>query len=128
MVVSGNNAKKTEYILKAVEAGINVLADKPMVITPDEFPKLEQAFKVAQEKGVLLYDIMTERFEITTMLQRELSKIQDSFWHIANRTRRRTCHYKGKCPSFFENRIGQSHSNVRHGFLIPNSRAKELWM
>jgi predicted dehydrogenase len=73
MVVSGNNAKKTDYILKTIEAGINVLADKPMVITPEEFPKLEQAFQVAAEKGVLLYDIMTERHEITTMLQRELS-------------------------------------------------------
>jgi predicted dehydrogenase len=74
MVVSGNNAKKTDYILKTIEAGINVLADKPMVITPEEFPKLEQAFQVAAEKGVLLYDIMTERHEITTMLQRELSQ------------------------------------------------------
>jgi predicted dehydrogenase len=74
MVVAGNNAIKTDYILKTIEAGINVLADKPMVITPEEFPKLEQAFQVAAEKGVLLYDIMTERHEITTILQRELSK------------------------------------------------------
>lgn len=74
MVTAGNNAIKTDYILKTIEAGINVLADKPMVITPGEFPKLEQAFQVAAEKGVLLYDIMTERHEITTMLQRELSK------------------------------------------------------
>jgi predicted dehydrogenase len=74
MVTAGNNAIKTDYILKTIEAGINVLADKPMVITPDEFPKLEQAFQVAAEKGVLLYDIMTERHEITTILQRELSQ------------------------------------------------------
>ena len=50
MIVSGNNAKKTEFIGKTIEAGINVLADKPMVITPDEFPKIEQAFKTAEEK------------------------------------------------------------------------------
>ena len=79
MVVAGNNAKKTEYILKAVEDGINVLSDKPMVISPGEFPKLEQAFRVAEEKGVLLYDIMTERYEVTTILQRELSKIPEVF-------------------------------------------------
>ncbi len=79
MVTAGNNAIKTDYILQTVQAGINVLADKPMVITPGEFPKLEQAFKVAQENGVLLYDIMTERYEITTILQRELSMIQDVF-------------------------------------------------
>lgn len=79
MMTAGNNAKKTDYILKTIEAGINVLADKPMVITPDEFVKLEKAFKVAEEKGVLLYDIMTERHEITTMLQRELSMIPEVF-------------------------------------------------
>jgi predicted dehydrogenase len=79
MVTAGNNAIKTDYILKTIEAGINVLADKPMVITPDEFPKLEQAFQVAAEKGVLLYDIMTERHEITTILQRELSQKPEVF-------------------------------------------------
>lgn len=79
MNVAGNNSIKTDYILKTIEAGINVLADKPMVITPDEFPKLEKAFKIAEEKGVLLYDIMTERHEITTMLQRELSQLPEVF-------------------------------------------------
>ena len=79
MVTAGNNAKKTDYILETIEAGINVLADKPMVITPDEFPMLEEAFKVAEENEVLLYDIMTERYEITTMIQRELSLIPEVF-------------------------------------------------
>jgi len=79
MMVAGNNAKKTEYIQKAVEAGINVFADKPMVITPEAFPMLEQAFRTAEEKGVLLYDIMTERHEITTIIQRELTKIPEVF-------------------------------------------------
>jgi len=79
LVTAGNNAIKTDYILKTIEAGINVLADKPMVITPEEFPKLEQAFKVADEKGVLLYDIMTERHEISNILQRELSMLTDVF-------------------------------------------------
>jgi len=79
LVVSGNNAKKTEYILEAVKAGIHVLADKPMVITPDEFPMLEKAFATASQKRVLLYDIMTERHEITTILQKELSQIPEVF-------------------------------------------------
>ena len=79
MNMAGNNAKKTEYIYKTIEAGINVLADKPMVIFPEEFPKLEKAFQMAEEKGVLLYDIMTERHEITTMLQRELSQMPEVF-------------------------------------------------
>ena len=37
MITAGNNAKKTEYILKTLQNGINILADKPMVITPEEF-------------------------------------------------------------------------------------------
>ena len=43
-------------------------------ITPADFAKLQQAFELAAANRVLLYDIMTERFEITTMLQRELSQ------------------------------------------------------
>jgi predicted dehydrogenase len=82
MITAGNNQKKTEYILQTVEAGINVLADKPMVITPDEFPLLMQAFKTAEENGVLLYDIMTERYEITTLLQKEFSQIQEVFGQL----------------------------------------------
>ncbi len=74
VVLAGNNRIKTDYIKKSVEAGLNVLADKPMVITPENFPVLEEAFKIAAEKGVLLYDIMTERYEITTMMQKELSQ------------------------------------------------------
>lgn len=79
MMVAGNNARKTEYIQKAVRAGLNVLADKPMVISPDDFPVLEQAFKTAGEKGMLLYDIMTERYEITSIVQRELANTFDVF-------------------------------------------------
>jgi len=74
VVIAGNNARKTEYILRSVQAGLNVLADKPMVITADQFPRLQQAFAVAASNHVLLYDIMTERYEITTVLQRELSQ------------------------------------------------------
>ncbi|HEX3166727.1 MAG TPA: putative oxidoreductase C-terminal domain-containing protein [Chitinophagaceae bacterium] len=79
VVLSGNNAKKTEYILKALEAGFNVLADKPMAITPEDFELLKKAFDVAKEKDLLLYDIMTERFEINTILQREISMIPEIF-------------------------------------------------
>ena len=75
MVTAGNNAKKTEYIKRTLDAGINVLADKPMAIDADNFELLKECFTVAEKKGVLLYDIMTERFEISSILQRELSRI-----------------------------------------------------
>jgi predicted dehydrogenase len=79
VVISGNNAHKAEYILSSIDAGFNVLADKPMVITPPDLEKLKQAFAHAEKKGTLLYDIMTERFEITSILQRELSQRPELF-------------------------------------------------
>jgi predicted dehydrogenase len=79
VVLSGNNKKKTEYILGSLQNQLNVLADKPMVIDSKGFQKLKQAFEVAATNDLLLYDIMTERFEITTMLQRELSMLPQVF-------------------------------------------------
>lgn len=74
VVISGNNAKKTQYIARAVEAGFNVLSDKPMAITDADFSVLTDAFARAAQRKVLLCDIMTERHEITTTLQRALSR------------------------------------------------------
>ena len=102
MVTAGNNGKKTNYILKTVEAGINVLADKPMVISPEEFPKLEKAFQVAEENGVLLYDIMTERHEITTMLQRELSQLPEVFGTLQKGTTENPAITKESVHHFFK--------------------------
>jgi predicted dehydrogenase len=86
VMTSGNNQKKTEYILASVQNGLHVLADKPMVITPDEFPMLLEAFQEAEKNGVLLYDVMTERYEITTLLQKELSRIEALFGSLEKGT------------------------------------------
>lgn len=86
MVVSGDNAKKIEYIKAAADAGINIFADKPMVINAADFPVLEEAFQSAEANDVLLYDIMTERHEITTIIQRELSKIPEVFGALKDGT------------------------------------------
>jgi predicted dehydrogenase len=74
VVLAGKSMQKTDYILRSVQAGLNVLADKPMVVRPEDLPKLQEAFAAAASNHVLLYDIMTERFEITTLLQREFSR------------------------------------------------------
>lgn len=79
VVLSGNNQKKSEYILRSLQNGFNVLADKPMAIDSKGFEQLKQAFDVAKKNDLQLYDIMTERFEITTELQRELSMIPEIF-------------------------------------------------
>jgi predicted dehydrogenase len=86
VVLAGNNRLKTDYIKKSVEAGLNVFSDKPMVISPDKFGELEEAFKIAQQKGVLLYDIMTGRFEINSILLKELSQLPEIFGKLQNGT------------------------------------------
>ena len=82
LVVSGNNEKKTEYISAAIDAGINVYADKPMAINSTDFKLLVNAFDEAKAKDVLLYDIMTERYEITTIVQRRLSMNPEVFGEL----------------------------------------------
>src|SRR5438094_10222708 len=79
IVLSGNNKRKAEYILRSLQNGLNVLADKPMTIDSKGFEQLKQAFDVAQKNNLVLYDIMTERFEITSILQPELSMIPEIF-------------------------------------------------
>ncbi|MCB9056173.1 MAG: oxidoreductase [Chitinophagales bacterium] len=79
VVLSGNNKKKSEYIVSSLQNGFNVFADKPMVINSKGFEKLKEAFAVAKKNDLLLYDIMTERYEITTQLQKELSMIPEIF-------------------------------------------------
>ena len=102
VVVSGNNSAKTDYIFRAVEAGFNVLADKPMVISPEKFPLLVRAFEEARENDVLLYDIMTERYEITTILQRELSRIEDLFGELREGTEEEPAVTKESVHHFFK--------------------------
>src|SRR3954451_2683448 len=53
VVLAGNNRQKTEYIKKAIDAGFNVLGDKPMAIDFENFKLLEQAFTEANEKKLL---------------------------------------------------------------------------
>ncbi len=79
VMLAGNNLKKTEYIKRSIDAGFNVYADKPMAIDSKSFEELKSAFSAAEKKKLLLYDIMTERFEITTMLQKEFSLIPEVF-------------------------------------------------
>jgi predicted dehydrogenase len=82
VVLSGNNRKKAEYITKSISSGFNVLADKPMIIDPLDFPALQAAFSDAGSKGLLLYDIMTERYEVTTILQKLLSQKAELFGQL----------------------------------------------
>lgn len=82
VVLAGNNQKKIDYIKSSIDAGLNVYADKPMVIDAAGYEILKQAFDTADQKNLLLYDIMTERYEITTMLQKELAHLPEVFGEL----------------------------------------------
>ncbi len=72
VVLAGRNRIKIGKINASLEAGLNVLSDKPWIIRSQDFAALEQALATADEKGLIAYDIMTERHEITTIIQKEL--------------------------------------------------------
>lgn len=54
-----------------------------MCISSKDFEQLVITFKTAEKNNVLLYDIMTERSEITTILQKELINDQELFGKFA---------------------------------------------
>jgi predicted dehydrogenase len=71
VVFTGRNRAKIDRILAALKAGLHVLADKPWIITSADMPKLQEALSLAAQKNLAAYDIMTERYEVTSELQRE---------------------------------------------------------
>ncbi|WP_436487681.1 putative oxidoreductase C-terminal domain-containing protein [Chitinophaga sp. ARDCPP14] len=79
VVLAGNNRLKPAYISHAVRAGMHVLADKPMAIDVEGFDSLQSSFAMAAANKVQLYDIMTERYDIHNVLQRELLQLPELF-------------------------------------------------
>ncbi|WP_025765286.1 putative oxidoreductase C-terminal domain-containing protein [Dyadobacter tibetensis] len=102
VVLAGNNQKKTDIIKKSVDAGLNVLADKPMAIDSEGFELLQEAFSSAEKNNVLLYDIMTERYEITNTLQRELAAIPEIFGEMQKGTPENPAVIKESVHHFFK--------------------------
>ena len=68
VAIAGKNNTKMEHIESLKRSGFSVLADKPWTIDDASLPLLRAA---AKDERPFIDDIMTERFEITTMLQRE---------------------------------------------------------
>ncbi|HJZ56707.1 MAG TPA: putative oxidoreductase C-terminal domain-containing protein [Gemmataceae bacterium] len=87
VVLSGRNRPKIDLMLAAVGNSLNVLADKPWVVEAADLPKLEELLRAADTREVLVWDVMTERHEVTTKLQRELVRDRDIFgdWQAGTR-------------------------------------------
>ena len=105
VVLAGNNKLKPHYIKASIDSGLNVFADKPMAINSESFELLKEAFAAAEKNNLLLYDIMTERFEITTILQREFSLLPEVFGTLQKGTKgdpavtKESVHYFSKMVS-----------------------------
>jgi predicted dehydrogenase len=72
VVIAGHSGNKMDRIRASLDAGLNVLADKPWIIHAAQLPALEAALDLADRSGLVAYDIMTERFEPSTIIQRNL--------------------------------------------------------
>ena len=107
VVLAGNNGKKTGYVKAAVDAGINVLSDKPMAIDQKRFKLLEQTLDEAAEKGVMVYDIMTERSEVNNELQRVLVAQPELFGELEKGTPEDPAITKESVHHFFKYVSGQ---------------------
>jgi len=86
VILAGRNRPKIERIRASVEAGLNVLADKPWIITSADLPTLERILNETEARHLVAYDIMTERYEITSILQRELVNDEDVFGRLVEGT------------------------------------------
>lgn len=78
VVLSGNNKIKIDYIEKSVNGGFNVFSDKPMVINKAGFDRLKEIYPIAEKKGVLMFDMMTERYTLINIIQKAL--MQDTLF------------------------------------------------
>ena len=93
VVLAGRNAKKIDYLEAAMAAGLNVLADKPWILMPEHLPRLQRILDDADRQGLIAYDIMTERYEITSILQAALVQDRDVFGEPAPGSADEPCVY-----------------------------------
>lgn len=107
VVLSGKNRDKAYYILQSIKAGHHVLADKPMAISALDLEKIKKSFSLASTQKLVLYDIMTERFEVTNQLQRALSKIPEVFGTLTTGTQETPAVVKESVHHFYKNVSGK---------------------
>ncbi len=106
IVLAGNNKEKTGYILSAVDAGLNVLSDKPMAINRKDFLLLEEAYANTEAKNVLLYDMMTERYDLLNIIEKELINDYDFFGELQSGTPEEPAVYMESVHHFYKEVAG----------------------
>lgn len=59
-----------------------MLSDKPLAINKKDFDLLIQAYQLAKERKLLLYDLMTERYDILNIIEKALLNNPDLFGEL----------------------------------------------
>jgi len=72
VVLAGDNAKKIDYITRAVQHNRDVFADKPLVIDGAGYSKLKTLMDDSNKNSALVYDIMTERYDVKNQIIKAL--------------------------------------------------------
>ncbi|MGI6047664.1 MAG: putative oxidoreductase C-terminal domain-containing protein [Petrimonas sp.] len=102
VILAGNNKDKTEYILSAINAGLNVLLDKPMVINREDFHLLEEVYSNAKTNNVKLYNMMTGRYDILNIIEKELVNDNDFFGELQEGTPENPAVYMESVHHFYK--------------------------
>ena len=89
VVLAGDNQKKTKYILESVKAGYHVLSDKPMAICEEDFELLRQAYEIAGSKGLVIYELMTERYDILNIVEKKIMEDTSVFGTLVKGTKQK---------------------------------------
>lgn len=102
VVLAGNNRNKAEYIHAVVNAGLHVLSDKPMAINRKDFLLLEESFANAKDQNILIYDMMTERYDMLNIIEKELINDSDLFGSLQTGTLENPAVYMESVHHFYK--------------------------
>ena len=113
VLFTGKNRGKIDRINASLDAGLHVFADKPWIISSKDMEKLDRALETAERKGLAAYDIMTERFEVTSELQRIFVNTPEVFGKLEHGSARRSRNLcqehssrdEDRCRSSFEEAV-----------------------
>lgn len=86
VILAGNNKKKAHYIAMAIQQGYHVIADKPMAINENDFNMLLESYRMAKNKNLVLYDLMTERYDLLNIIEKKLLQQKDLFGELQSGT------------------------------------------
>ncbi|MCR5783896.1 MAG: Gfo/Idh/MocA family oxidoreductase [Clostridia bacterium] len=100
--VASPNVCHYSQALEALRAGVNVICEKPLTVTPDQARSL---FDVAEDNGAFLFEAMKSVYSLgRPIIERELSKlgeIRSAHLDFSQRSSRYDALMRGEIPNIF---------------------------